>query len=78
VPCHQESYRSILQVEYIIDIITTCGGKKTTVSGMPEAIFLENVVVRDATFDTLVEVTYGRGWSWNAFRVKEHCTQSGC
>ncbi len=44
-----------------------------TVPGMPEAIFLQSVVVRDATFDTLAEVVDRRGNSWNAFRDKEHC-----
>jgi hypothetical protein len=39
------SHRSILQVEYFIKIMTPCGGKKMMAP-----------VVRDATFDTLVQV----------------------
>jgi hypothetical protein len=30
--------------------------------GMPEAIFLEDLVVREAAFNTLVEVIDGRRW----------------
>jgi hypothetical protein len=36
--------------------MTPSGGKKMPVPGMPEASFLERVVIRDVMFDSLVEV----------------------
>jgi hypothetical protein len=46
-----KSRRSILlQVEYIINIMTPSGGKKTMVPGMPEAISLKSVVGGDTSY----------------------------
>jgi hypothetical protein len=57
-----KSRRSIIQVENsIMDIMTPSGGKKMMVPGVPEAIFLKSVVLRDAMFDTPAEVIDGRG-----------------
>jgi hypothetical protein len=49
--------------------MTVSCGKKIMVPGMPGAIFLESVVVRDTTFETLEEVIDNRGSSRNAALV---------
>ena len=49
------------QVEDIVDIVTVSRSYKVMMSGVPEAILLEGVVVRNATFYTLEKVIDGRG-----------------
>jgi hypothetical protein len=55
------SHKQIENVEEVLNLMAPSNGKKMTVPRIPEAILLVHIVVRDAMFDTLVEVVDGRG-----------------
>ena len=49
--------RCVVQIQNVINVVALCSGQKMTMPGMPEAIVLEAIVVRDSAFDTLAEVS---------------------
>jgi hypothetical protein len=64
-----KSRRQIGKVEDVINFVAPNSSKKTMVLRMPEAIFfLEYIVVRNSTFDTLAEVVDARGRACQASR----------
>ena len=55
--------RSVVQVKNIVNIVTSCSGQKMPMPGMPEAVFLEGLIVRNTALDTFAKVIDGRGSS---------------
>jgi hypothetical protein len=43
-------------------MMTPCSSKEMSMPGMPEAIFLEDLLVLEAVFNTIAKVIDGRGW----------------
>jgi hypothetical protein len=54
------SHRRISQVEDILNVMAPSSNKEMMVPRMPEAVFLESVIVRDTTIDTLAKIVDGR------------------
>jgi hypothetical protein len=54
--------RRIREVEDIIHIMAACSCQEMPMPGVLEAIFLEDLIVRNAAFNTLAEIIDGRRW----------------
>jgi len=65
------------KIENVINIMTSCSGHEMTIPGVPEAIFLEDIIVREAAFDTFTEVIDGRIVRGHA-RSQGHGTWNWC
>jgi hypothetical protein len=50
------------EVEDIIHIMAACSRQEIPMPGVPEAIFLEDLMVRNAALNTLAEIIDGREW----------------